>query len=310
MKEYSVVLVFFLILCTVIALCSLPKGVVKNTESVEDSGSSEDVLRVSYLDVGQGDATFITFPNGQQMLVDCAVDGRILEALGREMDFYDKFIDYLVITHPDKDHYGGCIDVLRRFDVGHIVHSGVGKKSDFFDVFERVVESEQAMYHKLVGEHVWHIASTTIHFLYPDRDLVKDYRVPGSKKDTGFNNTSLVFRLSYAGISFLFTGDGEIELEQYILEKYGAFLDVDILKAGHHGGADSSSSKFLDVVSPLHTIFSAGKGNHYGHPSPRIIRRVERLGSAIWRTDRQGDILVYILSPEKYYVTSTRMVSF
>ena len=88
------------------------------------------MLRITFLDIGQGDATFIEFPNGEQMLVDCAEDGKILEALGRVMPYYDRDIDYLMITHPDFDHYGGCTDVLNRFEVKNIVYNGFKKEYD------------------------------------------------------------------------------------------------------------------------------------------------------------------------------------
>ncbi|MBT5262425.1 MAG: MBL fold metallo-hydrolase [Candidatus Magasanikbacteria bacterium] len=311
MKKYAIPIVLFLILCTLGMLAHISfdgEKKIQDGDTVFLEGSN--ALRVAYLDVGQGDATFITFPNNQQMLIDCAVDGRILEALGREMPFHDKTIDYLLITHPDKDHYGGCIDVLKRFDVDHIVYSGVKKDHVFFHTFENAMFEEGAQYHQVVGEHVWHIASTTLHFLYPDHNLEDNHFLPGAKKDTGYNNTSIVFSLEYAGKTFLFTGDAESELEEYLLSKYGQELDVDVLKAGHHGSGGSSVQAFIEKVTPIHTIFSAGKQNTYGHPSPRIMNRVARVGSEIWRTDLQSDILVYILSSEKYYVTSTRTSSF
>ena len=102
----------------------------KFEDRTTDKEEFENSVQITFLDIGQGDATFIEFPGDVQMLVDCAKDARILEALGRVMEFYDRSIDYLVVTHPDNDHYGGCIDVLKRFDVANIVYNGLKKEQD------------------------------------------------------------------------------------------------------------------------------------------------------------------------------------
>lgn len=258
----------------------------------ETHSEQRDYMNIVYLDIGQGDATYIEFPDGTQMLVDCAKDATILEALGRVLPFYDKTIDYMVVTHPDLDHYGGCIDVLDTFDVHHIIFDGYyEKKNDFFTTFLAAKEAEQAKYDEIAAPTVWNIASTTIHFLYPDHPIANNTRVPGHKKDTGSNNASIVMKLSYGDQDVLLMGDTEIELEEYLLHIYPtSTLDIEVLKAGHHGSAGASSQSFVDAVTPEHTIFSAGRGNSYGHPSLRVIKRVERVGSEVWRTDTQGDV--------------------
>lgn len=264
-----------------------------DSESSTDSG----ILRITFLDIGQGDATFVLFPDGTEMLIDCAIDARIIEALGRVMPFYDRDIDYLVVTHPDKDHYGGCIDVLERFEVKHIIDNGFEKTgSDFWQSYMQAIEQEKmhgAQYTQLDSVRSWDIASTTIYFLYPDHDLATDPLVPGEKKINA-NNTSIVMKLSFGNKSVLLTGDIEHELEHYLVKTQKDNLDADILKAGHHGSDTSSIVSFLQLVTPSSTIFSAGKENRFGHPSRRVIKRVERFGSDVWRTDTQGDILVTI----------------
>lgn len=251
-----------------------------------------DYIDITYLDIGQGDATFIEFPDGTQMLIDCAKDAVILEALGRILPFYDKSIDYLAVTHPDLDHYGGCIDVLKDFDVGHIIFDGFyEKKNGFFEAFLQARADERSDNKDIDALTTWDIASTTITFLYPDHPIIKNWRVPGNTKDTGSNNASLVIKITYGEQDILLMGDAEIDLENYLLSVYPtSTLDVEVLKAGHHGSPGASGQVFIDVVTPEHTIFSAGRGNSYGHPSLRVIRRVERVGSSVWRTDAQGDI--------------------
>ncbi len=257
----------------------------------EVTDNADNPVRVVFLDIGQGDATFFEWPDKTQMLVDCAKDARILEALGRVMPFHDRTIDYLIVTHPDLDHYGGCIDVLKRFDVQHIIFDGYKKEhSAMLESFLDATSAEKAEYVVIDRPQVWNIGSTTIHFLYPDHRIETDPNIPGAKKNTGSNNASIVFTVSYGDMDLLMTGDAESELESYLLQIYGDELDVEVLKAGHHGSSGATSQSWVDTVTPDVTIFSAGKGNSYGHPSLRIIRRVERAGSAVWRTDEDGDI--------------------
>lgn len=284
-------------------LIFLHKSTIISSPNEEDA-----IFTINFLDIGQGDATLITFEDGQQMLVDCAIDARIIEALGRAMPVYDKDIDYLVVTHPDADHYGGCIDVLNQFNIGTIIVNGLEKNGDFFQTYWDTVEAEESELLFLSRETVWSIASTTIHWLYPDHDIQIDSDIPGIEKETNANDTSIAMKLSYNGVDILMTGDAEEAEELYLIDTYGAQLDIDILKAGHHGSNTSSIPPFVEATSPLHSIFSAGVDNNFGHPSLRVIRRLERAGSKIWRTDRQGDILLEVgegefwLNKEHFYV--------
>lgn len=246
-------------------------------------------VNIHFLDIGQGDATLIDFPNGEQMLIDCAKTNIVLEALGRAMPFYDRTIETLVITHPDLDHYGGCIDVMKRFNIQTIVYTGAEKDNQFFTAFIDHIENEKkdgVRYVEIEQEQVWNIASTTIHFLFPDK--------PTDQIKFESNNTSIVVLLEYNKHTALLTADAEKELEAYLVEKYGSILDVDILKVGHHGSDTSSIQEFLGAVTPKHAIISCGLDNEYGHPTPQVMKRLEKTGALIWRTDIQGDIMATI----------------
>lgn len=252
-------------------------------------------LKIVFLDIGQGDATFITFETGEQMLIDCAIDARILEALGRAMPFYDRTIDYLVVTHPDQDHYGGCIDVIDRFDIGTIIYNGYEKEDTiFYHAFMDAVEQSNAEFIVLTEPLRTKIGNTQITYLYPVSDLRTNPNIPGATKNTGSNDSSIVMYIDHGDTEILLTGDGETALEEFLLREYGMELDIDILKAGHHGSSSSSIEPFVEVTSPSHVIFSAGLNNKYGHPTPRVLKRFERIGSTIWRTDTMGDIVMTI----------------
>lgn len=264
-----------------------------DVEAVQDKSFNyaQDKIKITFLDIGQGDATFIEFPDGGQMLVDCAVDARVLEALGRAMPYYDHDIDYLVITHPDLDHYGGCSEILGRFEVKNIIYNGLKKEyDDFWTSFWQAVQSEPAKYITADHEDTWEIASTTLHFLYPDQPVA----LATSTWQKESNNSSIVFELNYAGKEVMLTGDMETDLEKYLLSVYGEQMDTDVLKIGHHGSSGASHQGFIDIASPEYSIISVGKNNNFGHPSARVLKRLERASSTIWRTDLRGDIVLEI----------------
>ncbi|PIR03135.1 MAG: hypothetical protein COV60_01930, partial [Candidatus Magasanikbacteria bacterium CG11_big_fil_rev_8_21_14_0_20_43_7] len=208
--------------------------------------------------------------------------------------------EYLVVTHPDLDHYGGCIDVLKRFDVSTIIYNGMEKPyDDLWVAFNSAIEEHQQegkQYTLAEEQFVWTIASTTVNFLYPDHSIVDDPGVPGVKKEANANDTSIIIKLSYGDQDVLLTGDAEEDLERYLVATYGDQLDVEILKAGHHGSQSSSIPEFISSTSPVLAIASAGKDNKFGHPARRVVRRFERAGVEFWQTDIHGDIVVTLTS--------------
>ena len=289
--QKAIVVIFILLLITLGLIFFIRKGEVKPDHKPTLETAEPAKLKITFLDIGQGDATFIEFPNGEQMLVDCSIDARVIEALGRVMEFWDHEIDYMLVTHPDLDHYGGCEEVLKRFDVKNVVYNGLPKDyDDTWNSWWQAVQEEGAQYTEISSEEVWQIGSSTLHFLYPDHPIAVDKNIPELTKETSDNNTSLVFEIEYNNNKVLFMGDAEIELEKYLLDVYGDQMDVNLLKAGHHGSAGASSQEFINVVTPDNTVFSCGLNNSFGHPSPRVVKRVERASSTVWRTDLQGDI--------------------
>lgn len=279
------------------------------------------------LDVGQGDAELITFRDGQKMLVDCGPDKKILERLGAHLASTDRTIDYVLITHPHLDHYGGCIDVVKRYSVKHIIYNTAGPKtSSYWRSWEEAMKQSQAEIRIMNHADRWIIASTTLEFLAPDLSL------NFTPKPSDVNDTSIVFRLldGPTGQSVLFTGDMEEPLEKAVVGRYcsstlpsapprsssstprTAFssttpdgtltsatstppcpaLQAKMLKAGHHGSDTSSSKAFLEAVAPQVAVVSCGKNNKFHHPSLSTVRRMEKLGIKVLRTDQKGDILL------------------
>ncbi len=298
-----VIIVSILLIITLGLLWYIKMTIESTTSATIPELKSENklvnLLKITFFDVGQGDASFIEFPNGEQMLVDCALDARILEALGRVMPYYDRDLDYLVISHPDADHYAGCIDVLKNYQVKNIVYNGLKKESDkLWQWFWDLVQAENAVYHEISEEEVWNIGgtdkfsklvpTTTIHFYYPNHP-VKDLIKTDLYKNYNGNNLSIIMGLNYNNHQALFTGDAEADLEKYLISNFNDQLKSAIIKIGHHGSAGSSNKDFLFAVKPSFAIISVGE-NRYGHPSERVLKKLERAEAKIFRTDENGDI--------------------
>ncbi len=259
--------------------------------------NSEKHFKVTFFDIGQGDAALIQFNNGQKMLVDCGPDKKILAKLGQALPFYDRTIDFVLATHPDLDHYGGCVDVLKNYTVKEIITNGRKKENDpYWQEWDKTIEDEPGATIKVMSEpEVWTVGSSTLQFISPDPSLPLEVAAADS------NNYSIVFKLQNANESFLFTGDMEMPLENALINKYCPntstppcpALQSDILKVGHHGSDTGSGELFLNLVHPQIATISVGKNNHYGHPSLRVIRKLERVGAQIIRTDQVGDIVQY-----------------
>ncbi|TAN33564.1 MBL fold metallo-hydrolase [Patescibacteria group bacterium] len=264
---------------------------------------AEKGFRVIFFDVGQGDSALIQFDDGAKMLVDCGPNRKVLTKLGKYLPFYDRTIDYLLITHPDLDHYGGCADVLKRYEVKNIITNGAKKEFDaYWQVWYRYQQEERAVASVISGPKELAFAGSELNFLAPDPALGID------TKDGDYNNRSIVFRLSRASTTIMFTGDMEEPLEQALLAKYCSSqntpppvppligegctaLRSDILKVGHHGSDSSTSAEFLRAVNADKAIISVGK-NRYGHPSLRVLKKLERAAAEILRTDEIGDIIM------------------
>lgn len=241
-----------------------------------------DVLTVAFLDVGQGDAIYIEAPNGNQVLIDGGPNKNVLRQLSKIMPFYDRSIDVVIATHPDKDHIGGIPDVIERYDVDFILDSGNESDSATYSELRRSSKSKgirniQARRGMVVvlGDEVY------MNILFPDRD------VSGVESNTA----SVVARLMYGNTEFMLTGDSPKAIEEYLVMLDGANLQSDVLKAGHHGSKTSSSEFFLGYVSPKYSVISAGKDNQYGHPHEEVINMLNQFGSTILNTQDRGMIV-------------------
>jgi competence protein ComEC len=240
-------------------------------------------LEVKFLDVGQGDAILIESPDGHRVLVDGGPAAPpIASALGRNLPFYDRRIDLVVVTHPDVDHLGGLLEVLQEYDVGAVLASPLVADTALYDTWLDALEASDIPATTAdAGQTVALGGGATIETLWPDAD---DPLLPTRE----LNDGSTVLRLDYGDASFLLTAD-ITEATEETLVRADTHLDVDVLKVAHHGSAYSSSPNFLTAASPAISVISSGESNQYGHPAQETLDRVP---GRVFRTDEDGDVTI------------------
>lgn len=235
-------------------------------------------LSVHFLDVGQGDATVFIGPDAT-LLIDTGRHDRSdvvphLRALGVSA------IDVVAITHAHADHIGQLDSVLDNFDVDEAWMSGTPHTTQTFDRAITALERSGARYDEPRGGQTTTVGSLTIEILSPSRlsgDLHAD---------------SLVMRVSYGSVSFLFTGDLEAAGESGIVNRWAGSLATTIYQVGHHGSNTSTSRGFLAAVRPEVAIYSASADNQYGHPHGEVIERLTSAGVEVYGTPTHGTVSV------------------
>lgn len=249
-------------------------------------------LKVFYLDIGQGDATLIEAPNGNQALIDGGnVDNKVLRELGEVMSPLDHSLDVVIATHPDADHVGGLPQVLEQYQVDTYIDSGnLTKDTQIFktltDKVSKKVSGGMKYLHHHRGQRVVLDAEDNVYIdvLYPDRDV----------SNVESNEASFVGRLVYGSTCFMFSGDAPQDVEHIVVSYEKAqkqnSLQCQVLKTGHHGSKTSTSAEWLTYIQPQYAVISVGKNNRYGHPHQIIIDSLATYGVNILRTDLLGRI--------------------
>lgn len=249
----------------------------------------DNKLSVFMIDVGQGDSFLIKFPDGETALIDAGnvtpqfdTGLRVILPLMNKLGI--KKIDYGFVSHIDRDHYGGFIELVRNNKINKILKPLPIKKDEKDFRFERFLKQWDVPVEYYLGKSI-RIGNAEI-FILNDKNIYE------SGKTVTSNRTSGVLKVIYGNTSILFTGDLEKAGEIYYADKYGTFLNADVLKPGHHGSKTSSSEKFIDAVSPEISLISCGTGNRYGHPSGEVITRLSKNNSKIYRTDLDKGVLL------------------
>jgi len=249
-----------------------------------------DDLKVNFINVGEGDCILIEAPGKTNILIDGGgtplsdfdVGSKIVVPYLRRKGINE--IDLLILTHPHIDHLEGVLPVLEELKVDAVLDSGLNCDLSEYEEFISVIQAKDIPYHKAkAGDNIIFNNSLEIFLLNPLYDS-------DSYDESDFNNASIVVKLFYKDADFLFSGDIEESAEKKLLV-WQNILQSDILKVGHHGSSTSTTLEFLDKVNPSIAVITVGK-NNFGHPSQKIIERLEDKNIQIYRTDKDGTIVI------------------
>lgn len=250
-------------------------------------------MEIVFLDVGQGDATFIKSPNGRTILIDGGdVEGdfsfgeRVIAPYLRHRGL--NRIDCVVLSHPHDDHLGGLVYILENFEVGHVLDAGQPYDSYRYQRFMSLIVAKNIDY-RVVRENdqITGFAPLEIKVLHPSADYAEFYFA-----QDGFNTNdgSVTLKITYDAVDCLFTGDLEEDAEEELFDD--PELDCEVVKAPHHGSITSSTLELIHATTPEVVYVPCGRHNKFKHPSAEVMRRYRSVGSNIFRADLHGALLV------------------
>lgn len=264
--------------------------------------SDGETLRVSFLDVGQGDACLLELPDGQTVLIDAGARSDTVD-MGRTVvgpylwDRGIRRLDHVIGTHPQLDHIGGLPAIVRSVQVGHYWGNGIAREEEFYRRLQAALQ-KTGMAEQRAEEDQMIVRSGPCRLivLNPPRQSVGDRRSgslssTSAVSGTALNNRSVVTRLTCGPHSFLFTADIEQEA-LWRLRETGRPLQTRVLKVPHHGATSSFDARWVEAVGAEVAVISVGSHNAYGHPSVAVVSGYRTNRSQVFRTDRHGAVLI------------------
>lgn len=272
-KRFLQSFIVFLLVC-----CLLPMSVyAASNQENREAGDSRLIFTV--LDVGQALSVLVEC-DGSYMLYDGGDTDRSSYVVAYLKNKEITELDYMVASHYDSDHIAGLIGALNVFDVGHVLGPDYEGDTDLYRSFANAVgKAGQTIEHPSVGEQ-FNLGSAQVTVLAP------------SVEDEAPNNNSIAIKIVHGENSFLLTGDAEAESEED-MSGTGIDLRADVLVLGHHGSSTSTTEAFLDAVKPEIGIVSCADDNSYGYPHKEPLERLRARDIALYRTDKQGEIIAY-----------------
>jgi competence protein ComEC len=247
--------------------------------------SSLGELKVVFIDVGQGDSTFVIFPSGKNMLIDGGEPDKGSTVVSTIRKMNATKVDAIVATHPHADHIGGLISVMDQMPVGRVYDSGQDYTTntylDYLDAIDRH-KIHYAIVHD--GDTISLDPKAKVQVFNPPNPLIR-----GSDDDV--SNNSVVLKLTYDNFSIVFPGDVKEVGENRLAAKTN--LNANVLLAAHHGSSHSNSISFLKAVTPETVIIYAGANNQYGFPSQEALNNFKMMQvNNVFRTDQDSSIIL------------------
>jgi len=283
-------------------------------------------LHLVFCNVGQGDAAYIRFPDGRDLLIDGGPNNQVLQCLGKHQPFWDRKIDIVVLSHPQADHLNGLLTVLERYQIGYFVRSDIENDTEGFRKLKNLL-AQKKIAEKLVttGESI-SIGTVKLAVLWPSAEQLallrpgpvsqgqafSDSNILGVGSSANVNDASVVIRLRYGSFDALFPGDADNHINQGFIGSPLADDKLEVLKVPHHGSKTGMSQEFLNWLYPQAqqrncssnnltiqqngnscslAVISVGK-NSYGHPAPETLAGLKDKDIKILRADELGDIEV------------------
>lgn len=263
---------------------STPTEAPTNTPIPTPIPTTTGLLQVTFIDVGQGDAAWLKTPDNWDILIDGGPRSEGAGVVSYLQDHGVTDIEVLVLSHPHEDHVGGLVTVLERMEVDQALTNCQPYSSPIYESFQDLLTNNEipTTCVREGDNFAWgsSISATVVN--------------PPDPLPTGpdpINNNSVVLRISYGTIDFLFTGDIESEAEAEIVGR-SRTIEAEILKVAHHGSRSSSTVLFLAPVDPEVAVISVGASNRYGHPHSETLTRLSNAGVTIYRTDLHGTIVI------------------
>lgn len=262
-------------------------------------------LEINFVDVGQGDCTFIVTPRNKTILIDGGGSSSDEFDVGKStllpyiLDKGYTKIDYIFISHFDQDHVGGILTILQEIKVKKVIISKQEENSENYQKFLEIIK-EKGVSVAIVkmGDRVKIENGIYFDILWPTSEQIQENKL---------NNNSLVMKMYYHNFSVLFTGDIEKEAEKKILETYKSEknkLVSNVLKVAHHGSKTSTIKEFLDTVNPQIALIGVGKNNMFHHPSEENIDKLKEYRAIIYRTDERGEITIRVNGKGNFKIKS------
>lgn len=229
-----------------------------------------------FLDVGQGDSALVTMSKDRQILIDGGPGKSVLEEVGKIMPYYDRKIEYLILSHPHADHLAGFNYILDRYEIEKIYLNGYKNNTPDYQLFEQKIKEKSIPVQVLKRGDLVDFVDVKIDVLWPDKNKISSADI---------NDTSLIFYLYKENNDILFTGDASSSVQEKIVKD---LRETDVLKVSHHGSKTGTTQKLVDKLKPKYSIISVGKNNRFHHPAPSIVSLLHF--SRVLRTDLDGTV--------------------